>query len=1055
LPSSLAFGTVNIGSFVSQTFTLCNGTSSTGSTCNVPALLNVTISGIAVTLDPAEFIITNNTCPTVIASGGTCAITVSYSPINAGSDTGTVTITSSAAGSPQTVGLTGTAASVTAPTLSSIALAPSSASITTSSPTNIQQLTATETFSDSSTQNATNYGLGWSASGGSSSSPQTLLNSTVTGRHTLLTSNSAPSINTTNGSLIACFAGITTSAGGTQTVTDTLGNSYVATSIATDHGSVINTQWFYTTNGSVGADIITQHASVASTVEMACLEYSGTSGTVDVVKAGNNAGAATVNITTGSFTTTGGSDLILNGAIDYGAQNCSISPDFVPTGSYSMVAQDWSGANCGPMGVAAWSSVASGSHAGTMTNSIATTSWQAYAITFFTSSTVSVASVNSTGQVLGLTPGTSTISVNPGAVNNGNVCGNGNSLTGQLSLSCTFRGAIGSKDTVVCSVSSSDTSSSYSLPTDSSGNTYVLASPAASPPSRGTGVSQALYYSQGVAAAATDTVTANFGSGGASSPSMVCADMLGLVGGVDVQGVATGNNLNPTNTLTAGAASDVIFSGVVAPVYFPNSQTLAQLIGKVGHSEMQRTDLFGSGAYSDIATLNFGDNWLMNSVMFKSISLGTATITVSNSVASTYSINNQQPVTTKFFPGGIFTTPLPADASSHCLTNVSCSSSDPSIAIVNNITGSSDSAGGLTIQQTTANITNSQGNGFYYASANDPVYRVNAGSGPCATGFNATAANCAAGKYFHMPAGAQYDACTNDEDITIWDQSTDIDPTPGGRFVGGFFENNGSCSPFNPPVVTSGCTATTPAQADSQTACQLAWYYNSVSYPFNDPFGGWGNGISSMGAAWTGQTREQELIGNAINHAIPLSTYCERSSAGNQTADSPAFPATGNARGCEFVDANRPLSGAWFYIDSGYNCSSLPAWQKPICVAMQTYGGFLHATGGSNFAGLVAYPMEGGVAHTVANVNDPYFNEPNAGGTTAWIITNGVTSCPGGGYPKTCTGTNGIEVIEDSATSAQKVDLFAFNMPGLITGHHLHILDTCLAKRVAGQPGGC
>jgi hypothetical protein len=405
-----------------------------------------------------------------------------------------------------------------------------------------------------------------------------------------------------------------------------------------------------------------------------------------------------------------------------------------------------------------------------------------------------------------------------------------------------------------------------------------------------------------------------------------------------------------------------------------------------------------------------------------------------------WSVKDQQPVTQVFYPGTVWTTPLPADADSHLFAN--------SDAIITNLFGGSDipNYNSFTLQcLTPAQCTSSAGNGFYYASASDPVFRVNAGSGPCPEGSNATAKNCAGGKYFHLPSGAQYDALpvgsSNDQGINIWDQSTDIDSTPGGRIVSSYYSGTGL------RTLPTTCTATTPAQADAQLACQLSWYYNAVNFPFSDPTA-IGDGLSSDGSAG-GATllREEEIMQGTVNHAIGLDTACLRSSSGNGVADPPVFPATGNAIGCSFVDSLRPLNGSLFWIDSTYNCSALPAWQAPVCKAMQTYGGYVHATQGGSQSPLYVMPMEGGMAHTWAGVSDSYFND--------WIITNGVTSCPSGGYPKVCTGANGLKVVEDSATTSEKIILYFFQMPGLITGHHLHIVDPCIPKRMTGQPGAC
>jgi hypothetical protein len=419
---------------------------------------------------------------------------------------------------------------------------------------------------------------------------------------------------------------------------------------------------------------------------------------------------------------------------------------------------------------------------------------------------------------------------------------------------------------------------------------------------------------------------------------------------------------------------------------------------------------------------------------------------------ATWSVSDQQPVTQVFYPGTLWTTPLPADVGNHCLTNVPCTSSDPGTAIVSNIFSNSDTLSYNSISilcLDPSGCPSSNGNAFYYSSQEDPIFRVNAGSGPCPTGPNATSANCAAGKYFHMPSGAQWDAAPrtqSDQGLLIWDQSTDIDSTPGGRIVGSYFSGGGI------KALPTNCTATRPAQADAQSACQLSWYHNSVNFPFHDSRA-WGNGLSSDGAPnGAAFVREQEIMQGAINHALGLDTACLRSSSGNGVADPPIFPATANAAGCTFVDNLRPLNGNLFWIDFSYNCNTLPPWQKPICGALQRYGGYVHATAGGNQVSLVVLPVEGGMAHKVKGVNDTFFNN--------WIIANSNLTCPAGGYPKTCTGYDvggqvGLFVLEDSVSTSEKVVALFMQMPGLIRGHHLHIVDPCIPKRMAGQPGAC
>jgi len=100
-PTTLNFGNVNVGTTSSpQTVTLTNN--------GAKAL---SISSIATS---ASFSQTNN-CGSSLNAGASCSISVTFSPTAAGTSNGTLTITDNAAGSPQTVSLTGngTGATVT------------------------------------------------------------------------------------------------------------------------------------------------------------------------------------------------------------------------------------------------------------------------------------------------------------------------------------------------------------------------------------------------------------------------------------------------------------------------------------------------------------------------------------------------------------------------------------------------------------------------------------------------------------------------------------------------------------------------------------------------------------------------------------------------------------------------------------------------------------------------------------------------------------------------------------------------------------------------------
>jgi pimeloyl-ACP methyl ester carboxylesterase len=119
LPSTLSFGSVNVGTSGSpQTLTLSN----TGST--PLTISSITIAGT----NNGDFAVaaTGTTCSTsaAVAAGGSCTINVTFTPTATGTRNGILTITDNAPGSPHTVSLSGVG---TNPLPSLTLLSPSSA----------------------------------------------------------------------------------------------------------------------------------------------------------------------------------------------------------------------------------------------------------------------------------------------------------------------------------------------------------------------------------------------------------------------------------------------------------------------------------------------------------------------------------------------------------------------------------------------------------------------------------------------------------------------------------------------------------------------------------------------------------------------------------------------------------------------------------------------------------------------------------------------------------------------------------------------------------------
>ena len=98
-PATLSFGNIAVGSPAILSFTLTN-------TGNAPIFGIGT--GIALATSPGDYSITVPCNLTTLAPGAACPVTVTFTPAAIGPRTATLTITSSAATSPDTVPLTGT-----------------------------------------------------------------------------------------------------------------------------------------------------------------------------------------------------------------------------------------------------------------------------------------------------------------------------------------------------------------------------------------------------------------------------------------------------------------------------------------------------------------------------------------------------------------------------------------------------------------------------------------------------------------------------------------------------------------------------------------------------------------------------------------------------------------------------------------------------------------------------------------------------------------------------------------------------------------------------------
>jgi hypothetical protein len=395
------------------------------------------------------------------------------------------------------------------------------------------------------------------------------------------------------------------------------------------------------------------------------------------------------------------------------------------------------------------------------------------------------------------------------------------------------------------------------------------------------------------------------------------------------------------------------------------------------------------------------------------------------STGGPYTIFNQQPATFEFNSGSIFTTPLPVDVGQHLLTN----SSD----IVSNIFGGDQTAAMVTLLATDPQSYN--GIPGYYSDARDPVYKWTGCSSHPNAPFDPT------GMYFHLKPGLHHNGSYGDESFNDWDQSTDLYPKQ--RWLNGYWFNAGGAVVANP-----NCRATTPAEADADpTNCVIPFYSHhcAVGYPLDDAVA-----INEGPSPWdsadvgppAGFLRDREIMAGTINHALWLNTRC--------VSGPNVFPSTGygpchcGTNECSYSSGispvNRPAGGALFWIDNAYDCGALPAWQKGVCKTMQVYGAYISDTGGSyDNEGVWVVKAEGPTAYQDAGISFPLFD---------WLLSQPGLTCSGGiCYDQ--PNSSGMTVSQNKT----RATLRWFNMPGVLS--HLHVVDPCVPKAMAGASGGC
>jgi hypothetical protein len=306
--------------------------------------------------------------------------------------------------------------------------------------------------------------------------------------------------------------------------------------------------------------------------------------------------------------------------------------------------------------------------------------------------------------------------------------------------------------------------------------------------------------------------------------------------------------------------------------------------------------------------------------------------------------------------------------------------------------------------------SNDRGTPIYYANNSMPWYKL---SGCSMSGLN--------GKVFHAPSGAKFSASSNDQEITIIDFSTHLIVTsyhygPTLRAL-----PSSSC----PGTGSSSCAVGTNFPGD----CAVENYDN-------DPDWGVEYGVTSSGtggsietgtgfSALAGIVRQEEIQAGVINHALRLVDDC------HNPKNPIVFPGDRYTPGLLCTDGNssRPPGAALLfldYTDDQIAAMHLPTWQNAFIKAMAHYGAYTGTTSGGGGAWFGMNNAEDGQAWAFAGLNDPFWS---------WFASQ-----------------PGIGVWKDRYYGY----VFA-NIPlvgGTDITHHIHMVDPCVVKEMAGT-GGC
>jgi hypothetical protein len=399
-----------------------------------------------------------------------------------------------------------------------------------------------------------------------------------------------------------------------------------------------------------------------------------------------------------------------------------------------------------------------------------------------------------------------------------------------------------------------------------------------------------------------------------------------------------------------------------------------------------------------------------------------------------YTILNQPPVSVRPYPSAYYNQQLPNAGAGGPLNHLMPNSANVVNTVMTNGGGSLMTGSGA---WNTPGTDDQQHRALYFGQSTDPVYQV---SGCKGTGANVN------GQKFHAPPGALYSQSDSDEEIVIWDQTTNT--------MFQFYNWSDQLSlPACSGSLSSPCTYT-----------RSNGYCSAVNSVTGSGVNGGGGGSTAGLAPFGNIIRLTEIVNvGHINHGLRAVTTCNDTNNGLYPSKT-VFPASdggtpaNNCAAAGVSATNRPPNGSLFFLDYTFaqlDCfnpakpacagiSKLATWQYMLIEAATLYGITIEDTGNNSSLSLPGIESEQAYAFYDSHgypgakaLADQFTNYMNANcsAPSCSIVTR---SAPHSLVQWSLNGWAGISNVNGGGVVA-----------------HMHVADPCVALGLQGLAGGC